>query len=364
MDQEAVPWRWHADEEVDEWVGPSGAAPAARPRRVVELPDVEEVVPGLWSVPVPMPRNPLGYTLVYAFDCGEDIVLVDAGMEGDAGLQGLTSGLGQVGARLSDVRGVLVTHGHPDHYGLAGAVREASGAWVALHPADAAHIPESTKDGTAMLAWFGSWLRETGAPADAIHEMLTTTERFLATACLHQPDLLMEGGQRVDAPGWELTSVHTPGHTPGHLCFWEARTGMMLTGDHVLPRISPNIAVHPHNGDDPLKDYLDSLRSLRAYGDVPALPAHQWRFPSLERRIDELLGHHEDRLQEVEDVLGAGAETIWEITKGLEWSSGWPMMAQIIRRLAMGETHAHLLVLQARGRVTGTGANPIRWRLR
>ena len=106
----------------------------------VPLPPVEPVRPGLWSIPVPIPNNPLRYVLVYAFETEKGPYLVDAGWNTDDAFQVLCDGLNTAGFDITDVQGVLVTHIHPDHYGLAGRIRESSGAWVALHPADAALV--------------------------------------------------------------------------------------------------------------------------------------------------------------------------------------------------------------------------------
>ncbi len=93
------------------------------------LPPVEQVRPGLWSIPVPIPNNPLRYVLVYGFELdGGGVALVDAGWNTDAAWQALSDGLAMAGGSIGDVQAVLVTHIHPDHYGLAGRVREASGS--------------------------------------------------------------------------------------------------------------------------------------------------------------------------------------------------------------------------------------------
>src|SRR5919198_3212163 len=108
------------------------SCPAMSPTaRHVPLPPVEQVRPGLWSIPVPIPNNPLRYVLVYAFETDRGPVIVDAGWNTDDAFDALCAGLTTVGASVADVRGVMVTHIHPDHYGLAGRVRETSGAWVA-----------------------------------------------------------------------------------------------------------------------------------------------------------------------------------------------------------------------------------------
>ena len=83
-----------------------------------------------------------------------------------------------------------------------------------------------------------------------------------------QPDLLMEDSDRPEVPGWDLKAIWTPGHSPGHLCFYEPTNRLMLSGDHVLPRITPNISFHPMAGPDPLGDFLTSLDKVAAY-DTP-----------------------------------------------------------------------------------------------
>src|SRR6202048_3580478 len=121
---------------------------AEKDRGAGPLPPVERFRPGLWSIPVPLPNNSLRYVLVYAFETNAGPYIIDAGWNTDDAFNTLVDGLAQAVFGITDVQGVMVTHIHPDHYGLAGRVREASGAWVALHPADAAlihgryHAPE------------------------------------------------------------------------------------------------------------------------------------------------------------------------------------------------------------------------------
>src|ERR687887_246380 len=221
------------------------------------LPPVEQVRPGLWSIPVPIPNNPLRYVLVYAFETDRGIYIVDAGWNTDDAFETLAAGLTTLGASVADVRGVMVTHIHPDHYGLAGRVRETSGAWVALHPADAALIPDRYEE-TERLTYASMPVRK--------------------WVSLVKPDVLLEDGDKPEVPGWDLQAIWTPGHSPGHLCFWEPRNRLMLTGDHVLPRITPNIPFHPQAGEDPLGDYLRSLEKLEGYEEREVLPAHEHRF--------------------------------------------------------------------------------------
>ena len=118
----------------------SPAPPSTRPGRRRPLPPVEQLRPDLWSLPVPM-GGPLRYVSVYAFALdGGGLGLIDTGWGSDESWTALTAGLASIGGDVADVRGVLVTHLHYDHLGLAERVRQASGAWVAMHPADAAIV--------------------------------------------------------------------------------------------------------------------------------------------------------------------------------------------------------------------------------
>ena len=128
------------------------------------LPPVERVRPGVWSIPVPLPNNSLRYVLVYLFETERGAYLIDAGWNTDDAYQALEAGLATAGYAMTDVRGVLVTHIHPDHYGLAGRIRNASGAWVALHPEDARLVHDRYEAPDELLARVGTMLRRVGAP--------------------------------------------------------------------------------------------------------------------------------------------------------------------------------------------------------
>ncbi len=332
------------------------------PHAAGDLPPAEPVRPGLWSLPVPIPRSPLRYVLTYAFEVPGGVVLVDPGWNAPESLATLEAGLAAMGAALADVRGVLVTHLHPDHYGLAGRVRTVSGAWVALHPADAALVNDRYEQVDDLLDRTAAWLRDAGAPAAELADLRDASMALRRLVVVAGPDVLLEDGDRPEVPGWQLTAVHTPGHTPGHLCFYEERSELLLSGDHVLPRITANVSVHPQSGGDPLGDYLASLDRLRKYADSQVLPGHEWRFDRLGGRIDEIVAHHEQRLDAVQALVAGGAETVWEVATRLRWSRPWDEIHGFMRRAAVGETQAHLVALERRGRLARASGHPLRWR--
>jgi glyoxylase-like metal-dependent hydrolase (beta-lactamase superfamily II) len=329
------------------------------------LPPVEQLRPGLWSVPVPM-GGPLRYVSVYAFALdGGGLGLIDTGWESDEGWTALTEGLNSIGGGVEDVRGVLVTHLHFDHLGLAERVRQASGAWLAMHPADATVVGSPVhRNPAAFAAAEVEFLVSLGADREEALADVGPVDRLAAFSRMAVPDRLIEHGELADLPGWSLRAVHTPGHTPGHLCFAEERTGLFFSGDHVLPRISPNISSTHSGTPDPLREYLDSLAAVGDREPEEVLPAHEWRFRGLGDRVAQLTAHHEQRLAELlAAVRQHPGSTPWQLAAHLTWSRPWEQYENRMRIFAVTETDAHVRLLASRGLLTSSGGPVPTWTL-
>ncbi|MGH8918840.1 MAG: MBL fold metallo-hydrolase, partial [Actinomycetes bacterium] len=301
------------------------------------------------------------YVLVYAFETDRGPYIIDAGWNTDDAYQTLVSGLGEAGFDIADVQGVLVTHIHPDHYGLAGRVRDASGAWVALHPADAQLLQRRYAEPADLVGQMSRMLRRTGAPEEEITSLSEASMPVLPFVQMAKPDVLIEDGDKPDVPGWDLRAIWTPGHSPGHLCFYEPAHRLMLAGDHVLPRITPNIGYHPQAGPDPLGDFLRSLQKVAAYDTEEVLPAHEHRFFDLPGRVGELERHHQARFEEVIAAIRDGVTTSWGIAPRMTWSRPWAQIKGFMRRAAVGETLAHLHALEQLGILREEVAEPSTW---
>jgi glyoxylase-like metal-dependent hydrolase (beta-lactamase superfamily II) len=325
------------------------------------LPPVEKIDHGLWSIPVPIPDNPMRYVLVYAIEAGDGVILVDAGWQDDQSWQALSTGLQSIGSSVSDVVGVLVTHYHGDHLGLAGRIREASGAWVAMHELDAAELKAVPPDVDAWLASTVGYLETHGVPSIDARSLglAIDLERWVAPPL---PDRYVADGTVIRARGRLLRAIWTPGHTPGHTCFYDARHRQLFSGDHVLPRITPQISVFGHDPGDPLTEFLESLERLDRLRIGEVLPAHEYRFRGLPHRVAQIAEHHAHRLAELLGIVRetAGA-TAWELAARLSWSRPWTDFTPLNQRFALGETLSHLTLLDRRGDVhTGPGL-PRRW---
>jgi glyoxylase-like metal-dependent hydrolase (beta-lactamase superfamily II) len=327
------------------------------------LPPVEQVRPGLWSIPVPIPNNPLRYVLVYALELrGGGVAIVDAGWNTEEAWAALGDGLSAAGGTIADVRAVMVTHIHPDHYGLAGRVREASGAWIGLHPADAVMLEARYGDTDELVANMLRLLVDSGVPEDRLPDLALASMAVKSMVTMAAPDVLFEDGKDIDLPGWPLRTIWTPGHSPGHVCFYSEDHHLLISGDHVLPRITPNISVHAQQHSNPLGDYLESLLKVRNLGTQEVLPGHEYRFSDLEGRLEEIIRHHADRLEEIEQVLAEHpGSTAWEITLRLHWSRPWDQIESFMQRQANGETLAHCVLLELHDRVYRQGKEPARF---
>ena len=328
------------------------------------LPPVEQVRRELWSIPVPLPNNPLRYVLVYALAHHYGLALIDAGWDTDTAWQALLDGIRTTGHEIGDVTAVVATHVHPDHYGLAHRVRQASGAWIALHPADAELLDADTDVGLpALVSAARELFASAGAPDLEISPtLLADAQDYLTPA--DPPDRLLSDGQQLTFGRRSLTVVHTPGHTPGHVCLHDRADGLLFTGDHVLPRITSTVGLHGSPDHDALGEFLTSLARIAELADGirEVLPAHEHRFVGLELRVADLLAHHEERLAAAHRAVTAHpGGSAWQLAQHLEWSRPWDDIDPIMQRLAAAETLAHLVLLRRRGHLRSTVGRPRTW---
>ncbi|QKV95222.1 MBL fold metallo-hydrolase [Streptomyces sp. NA02950] len=334
---------------------------------------------GVWSIPVPIPDNPLGHTLVHLLDTDRGPVLIDTGWDDPTAWDTLTAGLEACGTSVTGLHGVLITHHHPDHHGLSARVREASGAWIAMHPADATLV-RRTRDAepARRLDYLAGKLAAAGAPEDHLAPLHTARAAGRTGTFPGQraalPDREIAPGALLGLPGRRLRAVWTPGHTPGHVCLHlEERHpanapghGRLFSGDHLLPGISPHIGLYEDPEDttvtDPLGDYLASLERVAALGPAEVLPAHQHPFTDAPARVRALRHHHEQRLTGLLALLTTPL-TPWRLAEAMEWNRPWAEIPYASRNIAVSEAEAHLRHLVTRGRAEPVpGTDPVTYR--
>ncbi|MFF3325844.1 MBL fold metallo-hydrolase [Streptomyces sp. NPDC002889] len=321
---------------------------------------------GVRSIRVPIPDNPLGHTLVHLLDTDRGPVLVDTGWDDPASWGTLTAGLAACGTSAADIHGVVITHHHPDHHGLSGRVREASGAWIAMHAADASVVRRTREAEPGLwLDYLVDKLTRAGAPEEHTAPLLAARAsgrtRTLPGLRAALPDREIVPGELLDLVGRRLRAVWTPGHTPGHVCLHLEEThpalrpgnGRLFSGDHLLPEITPHIGLYEDPDDatvtDPLGDYLDSLERIGRLAPAEVLPAHQHAFTDAAGRVRELLAHHEERLAGLLTLL-ARPRTPWQVAERMEWNRPWDQIPYGSRNIAVSEAEAHLRRLVKLGR--------------
>jgi glyoxylase-like metal-dependent hydrolase (beta-lactamase superfamily II) len=273
----------------------------------------------------------------------------------------LEDALAAIGRDLGDLTHILVTHIHRDHYTQAVELRRLLGSRV--------HLGADERPGLERL----HRLRGDGlaAPLDTL--------RRAGAGELADSIRAQESGDR-DLGGWEfpdrwlgaetlrfgereLRVIPTPGHTTGHVVYLDERRGLLFSGDHVLPHITPSIGLEPaESGGLPLADYLDSLHLMTRYADARLLPAHGPVADSTHARVAELLAHHDDRLRKSFTVLGEHTLDAYTVARQLGWTRRDLPFAELNafnQMLAVNETAAHLDVLVLRGRVTRTSVDGV-----
>jgi glyoxylase-like metal-dependent hydrolase (beta-lactamase superfamily II) len=318
-------------------------------------PGAYEVSSGIYRLPLPMPNDGLRAVNVYAIDADEGLLLVDGGWALAEAREALEKALGTIGHGVSEIYRVVVTHVHRDHYTLAVALRREFGTRIALGLAERdslERVLSSSADGTASLAA----LRRGGAE-EMIPPLLETGFGTSPPppGTWELPDEWFSGGERIPIAGERgLDAIHTPGHTKGHLVFAETSRNLLFTGDHVLPHITPSIGFEAVPAHLPLQDYMSSLRLVRAMPDMTMLPAHGRPGPSVHARVDELLQHHQQRLDQCHAAVRPTGTTAYEVARQLVWTGRGRRFADLDvfnQMLAVSETLAHLEVLVADGRL-------------
>jgi len=324
-------------------------------RHAWEQPGAFEVAPGVHRIPLPLPGDSLHAVNVYAISDGDQVVMIDGGWAMQQSTELMTAGLAQIGFELHDVREFLVTHLHRDHYTQAVAVRRITGSDVAVGEGERACLEAihnvTTHPDIARLT-------EAGAPEVAA-EIAQWTEGLTGPDLTNweDPDTWLADGIDVPLQTRTLRVIATPGHTRGHVVFHDSAANTLFAGDHILPHITPSIGVELTRPVSPLRDYLHSLELIRSLPDARLLPAHGPVTGSAHDRIDELLTHHENRLEATAKAVDNGADTGYQVARALGWTRRERHLDDLDlfnKVLAINETVAHLIVLVERHWLTRT----------
>jgi len=313
-----------------------------------------EVLPGVHLLRLPLTGSPLRHTNGYLIRADDGWTLVDCGWDMPDVLEALRNQMTDLGARLEDIRTLVITHFHADHYGMAGTLIGLTQAKMLMHRLDWLHVEQEMLDFGTMIERVHAWLMLNGAP-----DTMGEAERDRAAHSFRrykvvEPDLKVEDNHEIVVGNHKLRVVWTPGHTSGHICLYDAEHRTLLTGDHVLDPITPNVSLAREYQGNPLGEYLASLRKVAELDADLVLPAHGDPFRDISRRVRELLAHHDEREAEVLEAVSHGERTGWEVANALPWTRRRRKLEELQlgqQRMALTETLAHLEELRSHGQV-------------
>jgi glyoxylase-like metal-dependent hydrolase (beta-lactamase superfamily II) len=308
-----------------------------------------EVSPGVYWFKMPSTMDGSGHVNIYLARGREGFLLVDAGWNTPESFEALSRGMQEIGADVRDISQIVCTHVHPDHYGMAGRIKKLSGATLAMHHLEAGFITPRYVTMEELLHETDQMLAANGVPEEETDRLRDATVDLVPLVVPTPPDITLHDGETVSTGIFNFRVVWTPGHSSGHICLYEPEKKLLFSGDHILPKITPNISVHPQSIENPLGRYLKSLKETRRLNVELTLPGHDEPFTRLIPRIDQILRHHEERNREMMAMLNAGPRTAFQIAQEVRWGTWtkWTELPAFHQRMAIFETLAHLEMMAA-----------------
>ena len=309
----------------------------------------QEIHPHIFRARIPLPGTPLQYLNSYIIVSDDRNLIVDTGFNLPECLEAMRNVLSALQVDLSETD-FFITHLHIDHFNLLPAIMSPHSR-VFASATEVAMVQDMLRDGLQSLIRSGG---QNGFPETRLREAFSHP-------AMQSPDFswlpnLQEIGEEdaIDVAGYHFECMATPGHSPDHLCLYEKRHRLLLSGDHILRQITPIIQCW-FNHENPLKSYLQSLDKTAKLAVKSVLPAHRHPFEDCRQRIREIKRHHRNRLTEILYILRDGPATAFETAARMKWefqaSSGWEDFPFMQQWFATGETIAHLHYLENHGQI-------------
>lgn len=321
------------------------------------MPDAKarEVYPGVFLLHLPLPMKP---TIVNVYlvrgsaaeRSDTEWALVDTGIGSSDSIATFKECLGIVGCEPRQIRKIVVTHHHPDHFGSAGPYKELTGADVYVHPAEWQRSQNFMP--TERPQWVMDWFAAHGLPLERFGRIPKQQDFWQGLYKPAEPDRELADGLQIPVGERTLEAVWTPGHASGHCVIYLREQRLMIAGDHLLPRITPHVGFSPATVGNPLGDFIASQRKIQALDVDLVLPAHGGVFEDHIKRSNQIIQHHNVRLEQILDILRRGPRSGYEIARrAFDFDQDSPVTYQFP---ATFETLAHLEYLRHEGKVVGT----------
>lgn len=304
---------------------------------------ITALLPNLYQLRLPLPFA-LNHVNVYLLRDAQGWTVVDTGLHTPTGEAGWQAAFAELSIEPHQIHTIVLTHFHPDHFGMAGWLHERSGARVLLAPreielAEEVWMHRADHDDPSLR----HFLRH-GMPADLVKQVVGAIAALRAATRPHPPLTPLPAGTWLTMGERRFLAIHAPGHSDGQLVFYAPDDRLALVGDQVLLKITPHIGVWPESEPDPLRKYLASLNELATLEVELALPGHGKTITGWAERVTELQAHHHERLAAMLEAVRNGAETAFAVAQHVFAVERFtPHEA----RFAIAETIAHLELLVA-----------------
>lgn len=312
--------------------------------------DVAEVAEGVYQLKVPVPI-PLVFVSAYLIEGDDGWTILDTGFDYPEGRAAWDAGARALGLDLrEDVSRIFVSHFHPDHLGAARWLQGLSGAPVYMLEKEIDHARDVWGGDDGSFTLLVEHLTRHGMPQSLAEEAAAGTRANLKLPEKMAP---LRVDEEVSLGGSSARVVHAPGHADYQYMLHDAARGILFAADHVLLKITPNIGRWPDVMSHPLARYIESLNGLRGLDADLVLPGHGPIFHDLSGRIDELLLHHEERLDLMHGEILDGSKTPFEVSRKVFRDD----LTLYEHCFALAETLAHLdhLVLEGRAELSENG---------
>jgi glyoxylase-like metal-dependent hydrolase (beta-lactamase superfamily II) len=321
-------------------------------------PKVREIHPGIYLLHLPLPMRPT-IVNVYLVRGGDEWALIDTGVNSADSIAAFKAALDTVGCAPEQIRKIICTHHHPDHFGTSRAYKELTGARLYLHREEYArsHTFAPSERSPEIMQFFIS----NGIPIARFTHIPSPHEFWAGLYQTTEPDEFLEDNDVIAVGDREIQVVWTPGHAPGHCVMYLPRERVMIVGDHLLPKITPHVGYFSAAVPNPLGDFLESQRKVQRFDVDLVGPAHGGVFSDHRHRANQIIQHHYARCQQMTDYIRKEGHTAYDIARhSFDFTPDSPLTVQFP---ATFETLAHLEYLRHEGKVVREdGATQITYR--
>lgn len=300
------------------------------------------------AVSLPLPYS-LKQITAYIVQKGDSLSIIDTGLHTMETSNTWKQIFAERNWSFKQVKQILLTHYHPDHYGFAGILQRWTEAEVFISKQEHQQIQSFWDRDRGNPAQVATFFQKYGFPKELLPSITLHMKGFRQVMEPHPEVNFFRAGETIPIGGEIFHILHTPGHSEGHLSFWQPKQGVIFAGDVLLPKITPNIPLLPSSDPNPLQTFFHTLQKLKELPIRTVYPAHGNSFTQYQERIGQIMDHHEQRLARILQFMKYkgkvnGYEVCQELFRGKNLDTH-------NLRFAFSETLAHLMYLHLSGKV-------------